>query len=115
MQEVLLRCPSMAAHPHLITAGVTQLLINSEHMLVANVMLFDQVCASSLPALAGDLTGEVMAHLSDFQFRKLILQPDYVKRNDLYVARRCSYASNRPLTMHNRMYSTRSQSDIRHS
>ncbi len=50
MQEVLLRCPGMAAHPHLILAGVTQLLINSEHMLVANVMLFDQVCASPLSA-----------------------------------------------------------------
>ena len=71
---MLLRCPGIAAHPHLITAGVTQLLINSEHMLVANVMLFDQVCASPLPVHAQDLTGRVIADLPDTQCQNVTLQ-----------------------------------------
>ncbi len=38
-----MRCPGMAKHPELIVAGVTHLLINAEHMLFPNFMLFDQV------------------------------------------------------------------------
>ncbi len=38
-----MRCQGLAGHPELIVAGVTHLLINAEHMLFPNFMLFHQV------------------------------------------------------------------------
>ena len=43
MQEVLLRCPSIQQNPAWIVAGMTQLLINAEPMLLSNCHLYYQV------------------------------------------------------------------------
>ena len=46
LQELLLLCPQLHAHPEYLIAAMTKLLVNGETLLLHNCVLYDQVSST---------------------------------------------------------------------